>query len=73
MACGQALDGGLWTGLGWWPVNISLGWWLMDKPWKVACRQVLLQGRLLGRLAMEKGECWILDGKGWWRELDTKW
>ena len=45
----------------------------MDKPWKVACRQVLPQGRLLGRLAMEKEECWILDGKGQWRELDTKW
>ena len=45
----------------------------MDKPWKVARRQVLLQGHLLGRLAMEKEKCWILDGKGWWRELDTKW
>ena len=32
VACEQALDGGLWTGLGWWPVN---------KPWMVAYGQAL--------------------------------
>ena len=32
-ACGQALEGGLWTSLGRWPV---------EKPWKVACGQALV-------------------------------
>lgn len=42
----------------------------MDKPWKVACRQVLPQGRLIGRLAIVgswmgkvSGGSWIPSGK----------